>query len=143
MFWGYHTDSMRVFRLQKKVVRIMAGVKSRVSCKPLFKTIQILTLPSQYILSLITFLAHNPEYFTFNSSVHNIDTRKRLQLHRPIANSTSFQRGVYYTSIKIFNKLPVCIANFVMDKKHFISVLKIFLIIQSFYSVNEFLDYEY
>jgi hypothetical protein len=142
MFWGKHTDSTSL-SVAEEVVRIMAGVKSRVSCKPLFKTLQILTLPSQYILSLMTFLTHNPEYFTFNSSVHNIDTRKRLQLHRPIANSTSFQRGVYYTSIKIFNKLPVCIANFVMDKKHFISVLKIFLIIQSFYSVNEFLDYEY
>jgi hypothetical protein len=84
MFWGNHTDSIRVFPLQKKVVRIMAGAKSRVFCKPLFKTLEILTLPSQYILSLMTFLTHNLEYFTFNSSVHNINTRKRLQLHRPI-----------------------------------------------------------
>jgi hypothetical protein len=91
----------------------------------------------------MTFLAHNLECFTFNSSVHNINTIKRLQLHRPIANSTSFQSGVYYASIKIFSKLPVHIANLVMDKKHFISALKRFLIIQSFYSVNEFLDYEY
>jgi hypothetical protein len=29
-----------------------------------------------------------------------------------------------------------------MDKKHFILALKKFLIIQSFYSVNEFLDYQ-
>jgi hypothetical protein len=115
---GNHTDSIRVFRLQKKVVRIMTGAKSRVSCKPLFKTLEILTLPSQYILSLMTFLAHNLEYFTFNSSVHNTDTRKRLQLHRPLAYSTSFQMGVYYVSTKIFNKLPQCIANLVMDK-HF------------------------
>jgi hypothetical protein len=120
MFWGNHTDSIRVFRLQKKVVRIMAGAKSRLSCISLFKTLEILTLPSQYILSLMTFLAHNLEYFTFNSSVHNINTRKRLQLHRSIENSTLFQMGVYYVSIKIFNKLPVCIANLVMDKKHFI-----------------------
>jgi hypothetical protein len=93
----------------------------------------------------MTFLAHNLEYFTFNSSVHinYIITRKRLQLHRSIANSTSFQRVVYYASIKVFNKLPVCTANLVMDKKHFISALKRFLIIQSFYSVNEFLDDEY
>jgi hypothetical protein len=96
MFWENHTDSIRVFRLQKTVVRIMSGAKSRVSCKPLFK---ILTLPSQYILSLMTFLAHNLEYFTFNSSVHNINIRKGLQLHLPIANSTLFQMGVYYVSI--------------------------------------------
>jgi hypothetical protein len=91
----------------------------------------------------MAFLAHNLEYFTFNSSLRNINTRKSLQLHRPTANSTSFQRDVYYASIKIFNKLPVCTANLVMDKKHFILVLKKMLIMQSFYSVNEFLDYEY
>jgi hypothetical protein len=50
---------------------------------------------------------------------------------------------VYYANIKIKDKLPVCIANLVMDKKHFILILKRFLIIQSFYSVNEVLDYEY
>jgi hypothetical protein len=49
---------------------------------------------------------------------------------------------VYYASIKIFNKLPECIANLVMDKKHFILALKLFLSVQSFYSINEFLDYQ-
>jgi hypothetical protein len=78
----------------------------------------------------MTFVAHNLEYFTFNTSVHNINIRKRLQLHRQIVNSTSFQMGVYYASIKIFNKLPVHVANLVVDKKHFISALKRFLIIQ-------------
>jgi hypothetical protein len=90
----------------------------------------------------MTFLTHSLEHFTFNSFVHNINTRKILQFSTPIANSAS-KRGVYYASIKIFNKLPVHTANLVMDKKHFISTLKRFLIIQSFYSVNEFLDYEY
>jgi hypothetical protein len=56
MLWGNRTDSIRVFQLQKKVVRIMVGAKSRVSCKPLFKTLEILTLLSQYILYLMTFL---------------------------------------------------------------------------------------
>jgi hypothetical protein len=121
---------MTAFRLQKKAVRVMTGAKSRVSCKPLFKTLEILTLPSKNMLSSMTFLTHNLEYVTFNSSVHNINTRKRLQLHRPIANSISIQRVVYYMSIKIFNKIPVRISNLVMVKKHFISALKRFLIIQ-------------
>jgi hypothetical protein len=84
MFWGNHTGSIKVFWLQKVVI-IMAEPKSRVSCKPLFKTLETLTLPSQYTLSLMTFLAHNLEYFAFNSSVHNNDIRKRLQPHRPIS----------------------------------------------------------
>jgi hypothetical protein len=122
--WGNHTDIIRVFQLQKRIVRIMTGARFRASCKPLFKAFEIFTLPSQYILSLMTFLVHNLEYFTFNFSVHSINTRKKLQLHRLIANFASFQRGVYYASIKIFNKLPECITNLVMDKNHFILALK-------------------
>jgi hypothetical protein len=108
-------------------VRIMAGAKSRVSSKPLYKSLGILTLPSHYLLSLITFLACNVEYFTFNSFVHNINTRKRLQLHRPIANSTSYQMGLYCASINTFSKLLVHTVNLVMDKKHFILVKKIII----------------
>jgi hypothetical protein len=55
-FWGSHSDSKRVFRLQKKIIRIMTGSKSRILCKSLFEALEILTLPSQYILSLMTFM---------------------------------------------------------------------------------------
>jgi hypothetical protein len=140
IFWGSHSDSNRVFRLQKKVIRIMTGSKSRIQCKPLFKALEIMTL-LQYILSLMTSMIYNLEYFTFNSSVHsfNTRTRKKVKLYKPIPSSASFQRGAYYASTKIFNKLPVRIAQLVMDKKRFISVLKGFLITQAFYSVMNFL----
>jgi hypothetical protein len=42
IFWGNSTDSKRVFIIQKKIIRIMAGVKSRVSCRELFKKFNIL-----------------------------------------------------------------------------------------------------
>jgi hypothetical protein len=86
--------------------------------------LEILTLPSQCILSFMNFMTCNLEYFTFNSSVHSFSTRKKVQLYEPIPSSASFQRGVYYASTMIFNKLPVCIAQLVTDKKRFISVLK-------------------
>jgi hypothetical protein len=140
IFWGYHTDSIRVFQLQKRVVRIMTGARSTASSKPLFKALEILTLPSQYILSLMTFLVHELQYFTFNFSIHNINTRKKLQLHRPTANFASFQTVVYYVGIKIFNILPECITNMVMNKKHFTLALKRFLIIQSFMFVFLFVN---
>ena len=95
----------------------MTGSTFRASCKPLFKTLGILTMPSQYILSLMTFLANNLEYFTFQSSIHEINTRGRVQMQKPIANLTSYQRGVYYASIKTFNALPVYIAKQVTNRK--------------------------
>jgi len=41
-----------------------------------------------------------------------------VQLHRPVANFLSYQRGVYYVCIKIFNTLPSSIAELANDKKH-------------------------
>jgi hypothetical protein len=66
-----------------------------------------------------------------------------VQLHRPIANFASYQRGVYYASIKVFNTLPASIAELVKDRKQFLSTLKRFLIVESFYSSNEYFNYQH
>jgi hypothetical protein len=55
IFWGNSSLSRKFFQLQRKIIRTMTGSTSRASCKPLFKTLGILTMPSQYILSLMTF----------------------------------------------------------------------------------------
>jgi hypothetical protein len=39
-------------------------------------------------------------------------------MQKPIANLTSYQRGVYYASIKTFNALPVYTANQVINRKY-------------------------
>jgi hypothetical protein len=75
-------------------------------------------------------------------ALHRIDTRKKVQLHRPIANSASYHRGVHYASIRTFNKLPAFTAELLKDKKHFILALKRFLIVKSLYSMNEYLYYQ-
>lgn len=43
------TNFLRVFRLEKRPIRIISGVHKRKSCKTLFKSLQILTLRSIYI----------------------------------------------------------------------------------------------
>ena len=98
-------------------------------------------MPSQYVLSLMTFLANNLEYFTFQSSIHEINTRGRVQMQKPIANLTSYQRGIYYASIKTFNALPVYIANQVTNRKYFINELKAFLLDKSLYTNEEYFTY--
>jgi hypothetical protein len=49
IFWGNSFDIKKVFTLQKKIVRIMMGVKSHNSCRGLFKRLQILTCCCEYI----------------------------------------------------------------------------------------------
>jgi len=49
-FWGNSSHTIQVFRIQKRIIRIMLGWKQRVSCRNLFRRLKILPLASQYIL---------------------------------------------------------------------------------------------
>jgi hypothetical protein len=88
------------------IVIITTGSSSRTSYKPLFQKLGLLTLSLQYIRSLMGFLSHNSEIYTFNSIVHCFNTRNKLQLHKLSTTISICQKGAYYDSIKIFNKLP-------------------------------------
>jgi hypothetical protein len=54
-----------------------------------------------------------------------------MQLHRPIANLSCFQKGVSYAAVKIFNSLPSSISNLR-------NALWKYLMTNCFYSINEF-----
>jgi hypothetical protein len=118
----------------------MTGSKTRASCKSLFQSMGILTLTSQYILSLMKFILQNQERYIFNTEVHNINTRNKLMLHQPMSNLTLYQKGVYYMSIKIFIKLPDHIRDSIGNKRNFISKLKQYLVNKSLYSLDEFMN---
>jgi hypothetical protein len=136
---GNSTAADRAFILQKRIIRIMAGVGSRSSCRSLFKKLAILPVPCQYIFSLMMIVVDNQENFQTNSSIHGVDTRNKTQLHRPIVNLSCFQKGVSYVGVKIFNILPSSISNLRNDKLHFKVALKRYLMDHSFYSLAEFL----
>jgi hypothetical protein len=90
IFWGNSTDSKRVFIIQKKIIRLMAGVKRRVSCRELFKKFNILPLASEFLLSLLSFVVDNREKFQTNSDIHSINTRPKQDLHQLSADLTSY-----------------------------------------------------
>jgi hypothetical protein len=69
LFWGNSPESIKIFRLQKKIIRIMTGCRSRDSCRKLFFNLEILPLPSQYILSLLLFMIRNKNQFLVNSDI--------------------------------------------------------------------------
>jgi len=121
-FWRNSSESNKIFLAQKKIVRIMTGSRPKTSCKLLFQSLGILTITSHYILSLMKFLLQNQEKFTFNTEVHNIKARNKLKLHKPVSNLTLYQKGVYCMSIRIFYRLPDCIARVVENKRSFNSI---------------------
>jgi hypothetical protein len=137
--WGASVESKRIFQQQKIIIRIMTGSTSRTVCRTLFRNLGILTLTSQYILSSMRFFSSNLETYTFNTSVHNINTRLKLKLHKPAARLSMYQRCTYYNSINIYNKLPDDLDKIVSNKKRILLQLKKYLANISFYSLEEYL----
>jgi hypothetical protein len=62
--------SVRIFRIQKRVIRLMAGVSSRTSCRHLFKELNILTLASLYLLEVTCFIRKYCQSLEQNSKIH-------------------------------------------------------------------------
>jgi len=56
-----------IFRLQKRIIRIIVGIRGRDSCREQFKKLKILPLQIQYILSLLLFVIDNGNYFKVHS----------------------------------------------------------------------------
>jgi hypothetical protein len=65
IIFGNSSHSSIIFKLQKRAIRIMEGCGNRVSCRNLFKKLEILPLTSQYMLSLLMFIVQNKK-FLFN-----------------------------------------------------------------------------
>ena len=55
MFWSGDVKFIKIFWLQKKVIRLITGVYKRESRRPIFRKYQILTLASLYIFEMLCF----------------------------------------------------------------------------------------
>ncbi len=135
--WGSESQkTLFLFRLQRKAVRIIFSVSSKHPCKEFFRTYNILTFPSLYILETLSF-AHS------NMSIFNHSTNSRYPLRNcfniPVPNhsSTFFQKNFEYNSITLFNSLPSALKT-EQDHRKFRSKLKTLLLENAHYSVRDF-----
>jgi hypothetical protein len=99
LFCRNSPESIKIFSLQKKIIRLMTGCRYRDSCIKLFINSEILPLLSQYILSLLMFMIRNRSQFSINSEIHNSNTRQHANFHQPSVNVTKYQKGVYYLGV--------------------------------------------
>jgi hypothetical protein len=141
IFWGNNHHSNVIFKMQKRIIRIMVGIRNRDSCREHFKRLKILPLQSQYLLLLLLFVADNGDYFRLNSEIHSFNTKNKSNLHPPPSKLAVLQRGPYYSGIRAFNNLPSYVKNLLQTKKQFKQALKEFLHFHSFYGLNEFYNY--
>ena len=140
IFWENSAYSSNIFKIQKRIIRIIMNTRNRDYCHQLVKNLKIWSLKSQYthIFFLLLSVAKNRDLYESNSEIHNINTGCSSDLHIPTTNLTTFQKGPFYFGIKVFNHLPTSIKNTSNDKNQFRSVLKSFLLIKSFYLLEEY-----
>jgi hypothetical protein len=136
--WRNSPHILKIFKIQKRIIRIMIGCNSRVSCRNLFRKLEILPLASQYILSLMLFVLKNKNLFILNSGNHNKSTRQSRNFYQPLSNLTVYQKGVYCMGIRVYNNLPFHIKEESYNFSKFKRCLKHFLHTHYFYSIEEY-----
>jgi hypothetical protein len=138
IFWGNPSHSIEIFRIQKRVICIITTSSNMASCRKLFKQLEILPLQSQYILSTLLFVIKNKNLYATNQNIHTINTRFNLDLQLPTCNLTLYQKGAYFSGIKLFNHLPQTLKRLSIDIKVFKPALWRFLKQHYFYSVDKY-----
>jgi hypothetical protein len=128
IFWGISTYSNIIFKIQKRIVRIIMNSGNKDSHHNLFKILYMLTLQSQYILYLLICVVKNKDLFKTNSDIHSFNTRFNHDLHIPVANLAVFQKVVQHPGIKIYNYLPQTLKQLSHDIPKFKVALKDFFL---------------
>jgi len=134
------SHSEEIFKTQKRINRIIMNSSKDASCQQLLKELNILPIQSQYVFSIPLFVIKNKDQFLFNSQVHKINTRQTSNLYLPSANLAMFQKGVYYSEIKIYNYLPTAIKDLSGDKNKFKLAIKGYLLHHFFYSLEKYFN---
>jgi len=107
IFWGNLSHSQKIFKLQKRAIRITTGSRNKDSCRTLFKQLGVVPLKSQYIFSSSFISLKNMDHFTTNYDIHNIPTRRNKNFLLLSASLSIYQQGVHYSGVKLFNRLPI------------------------------------
>ena len=118
LVWGYNTD--RLFKLQKRAIRVISKSKFNAHTDPLFKKLHILKIKDLHKLHVLKFhykLLHKtvPHYFDTNmtltqhSHVHSYPTRNNKKLRAPKIHHEFARKCIRYSIIQTVNDCPICI----------------------------------
>ena len=103
--------------LQKRIVRVLAGVKPREHSEPLFKNLKLLTIfqINIYVIGKFMYQVYHKKtlnvflsMFSFNSAVHNHNTRQSSHYHLPPANKNLTKSSLHYRGAVIWNVIKSC-----------------------------------
>lgn len=138
VLWGNSVNKDIPFKAQKKCLRVLTGAAYDDTCKPLFKKLNLLSVPCMYIYELAVFVKLNPELFTTLGEICPRLIRRKGRLVIPKTNLTLRNKGPYNMAVRIYNKIPDGIKQLPIHK--FKNNMKKMLINKCYYNINEYLN---
>ena len=136
--WGHSGHSGKVFAMQRRCIRLLGGLGYRDDCRDHFRSLEILTLPSVYILECLNYARSSADTFVTSQSVHSYNTRINEQYRQPFLRLQKSRNGSNYWSLKFYNALPAAVRCYSREK--FKDVMKKFLLKNCIYSYDDFLN---
>ena len=114
LIWGsaYSVHLKSIVTLQKKIIRIISGVKPSTHTVPLFENLKILTIEEVFYYSVSMFMykfvkkklpAIFDDSFRYSSDLHGYPTRISKSINVPLYKSSRRQRTIKYYGPKIWN----------------------------------------
>jgi len=135
--WGNSSQKniQRILILQKRAIRVLAGLNPIESCRIPFKEMRILTVISLYIFEAINYAIKTNLHKT--GQLHEYNTRNRNNFLLPIHHLTLTEEKPSYIGPKLFNMLPGHLKK-ISTEKHFKKELQGWLLTRPFYSLEEY-----
>jgi hypothetical protein len=81
IFWGAGNESIPIFKLQKRVIRIMCDAGTGISCRQLFKECKLLMVTYLYEFEVLCFLKKYNSAVQKNKLVPDHNPRTNMDLH--------------------------------------------------------------
>ena len=121
--WGMaaETYQLSLFKLQKKIIRIIKSVPFRSESKPLFKELNLLPLPSLYQYSIVLFMFKFVkgilpvifnDMFKRNSEVVGRRTRQFYNLYVPKCRTTLYKNTIKMRGVQEWNAIQGSVDHF-------------------------------
>lgn len=141
IFWGKSSHTNKIFIMQKRIIRCMVGVSQVISCKPIFISLSILTLPSLYIYLIIRQIREEQNLIRTNT-IHSYNTRNNNEFRKPFSRLGVGQNSHIYQGIDCYNKFMKLFGHIenINNFNKFTNLVYKYLVDNAFYSVDEYLN---
>jgi hypothetical protein len=133
---GGTKQSIKLFQIKKKVIRLIAGINKYEFCRQKFKENRILTVPSVYVLGVLCYI----KKLTHNCEIHEYNTRSKCDLHTQSHNTSLLQNSVLHVGVRLYKCLPLKIKKKLDSFNQFRKEVKLTLLNNSFYTLEELLQ---